>query len=95
MTRSDGVDNLPLDTDNEDQLILSWDIEGTILLGQTVEADLLTLRITVFLHILLGALEDNTTLLLLGLLLTTVSHMLRRQWKHKRHRRSHSDPKDG
>jgi hypothetical protein len=67
------VCNLPLDTDNEDQLLLSWNVEGAILLRQTVEADFLTLRITVLLDVLLSTLEDNTTLLLLGLLVSTVS----------------------
>lgn len=61
------VENLPLDTDNEDQLLLSWDVEGTLLLGQAVETDLLTLLITVLLDVLLSTLEDDTTLLLLGL----------------------------
>jgi hypothetical protein len=70
---SDGLDCrnidecLPLDTDNEDQLLLSWDIERTILFGNTGKADLLTLLVTVFLDVLLGTLEDNATLLLLGL----------------------------
>jgi len=63
---SDLIDTL--NTDNEDQLLLSRDIEGTILLGQASKANLLTLLIAVLLHILLGTLEDDTTLLLLGLL---------------------------
>jgi len=58
-----------LDTDNEDQLVLSRDVEGTLLLGQTLKTDLLTLLVTVLLDVLLGTLEDDTTLLLLGLLL--------------------------
>jgi len=58
-----------LNTDNEDQLLLGWDVEGTILLGQAGKTDLLTLLITVLLNVLLGTLEDDTTLLLLGLLL--------------------------
>jgi len=58
-----------LDTDNEDQLLLSRNVEGIILLGNTSKTDLLTLGITVLLHIFLGAVEDDTTLLLLGLLL--------------------------
>jgi hypothetical protein len=57
-----------LDTDNEDQLLLGWDVEGTLLLGQAVETDLLTLLVTVLLDVLLSTLEDDTTLLLLGLL---------------------------
>jgi hypothetical protein len=59
--------SLPLNTDNEDQLLLGWDVEGTILLGQAGKTDLLTLLITVLLNVLLGTLEDDTTLLLLGL----------------------------
>lgn len=63
--RCDLVDTL--DTDDEDELVLSWDVERTLLLGQAEETDLLTLLITVFLYVLLGTLEDDTTLLLLGL----------------------------
>jgi hypothetical protein len=59
--------DLPLDTDNEDQLLLSWDVEGVILLRNTGKTNLLTLCITVLLDVLLGTLEDDTTLLLLGL----------------------------
>ena len=59
--------DIPLDTDNEDQLVLSWDVERAILLGQTLKADLLTLLVTVLLDVLFGTLEDNTTLLLLSL----------------------------
>jgi len=58
-----------LDTDNENQLVLSWDVVGTILLRKTRKTDLLALLVTVFLNVLLGTLEDDTTLLLLGLLL--------------------------
>jgi len=39
------------------------------LLRQAGKTDLLTLLITVLLNVLLGTLEDDTTLLLLGLLL--------------------------
>ena len=56
-----------LDTDNEDQLGLSWDVERTRLLGDTSKTDLLTLLITVLLDVLLSTLEDDTTLLLVGL----------------------------
>jgi len=58
-----------LDTDNEDQLILSRDVKGTLLLRKTGQADLLTLLVTVLLDVLLGTLEDNAALLLLSLLL--------------------------
>lgn len=63
--RSNLVDTL--DTDNEDELGLSRDIEGTLLLAQTSQADLLTLSITVLLDIRLGTLEDDSTLALVGL----------------------------
>jgi len=39
------------------------------LLGKTLKTDLLTLLVAVLLDVLLGTLEDDTTLLLLGLLL--------------------------
>jgi hypothetical protein len=68
--------NLPFDTDNEDQLLLSRDIERAILLRQTVEADLLALCVAVLLHVLLSTLEDDSALLLLRLLTTTVSYKL-------------------
>jgi hypothetical protein len=56
-----------LDTDNEGELGLSGDVERALLLGDTLKADLLTLCITVLLDVGLGALEDNLTLLLVGL----------------------------
>ena len=59
--------SLPLDTDNKDQLLLGGNVERTILLGQTGKANLLTLLVTVLLDVLLGTLEDDTTLLLLSL----------------------------
>lgn len=65
--------NSPLDTNNEDQFLFSWDVEGAILLRQTVEADLLALCVTVLLDVLLGTLEDDTAFLLLSLLTRTVS----------------------
>ena len=57
----------PLDTDNKNQLFLSGDVEGTILLGETLKTNLLTLCIPVFLDIRLSTLEDDTALLLLSL----------------------------
>jgi hypothetical protein len=56
-----------LDTDNEDQLGLSRDVGRVVLLGDTVEADLLTLSIAVLLDVLLSTLEDDASLLLVGL----------------------------
>lgn len=58
-----------LDADQEDQLALSRDVEGAILLGSTSKADLLALSIAVLLDVLLSTLEDDATLLLVGLLL--------------------------
>lgn len=57
-----------LDSDNKDQLLLSRDVEAALLLGDALKADLLTLGITVLLDVLLGTLEDNSTLLLVDLL---------------------------
>jgi hypothetical protein len=58
-----------LDTDNEDETLLSGNVDGAIGLGKTSKADLLALLVTVLLDVLLGTLEDDTTLLLLGLLI--------------------------
>lgn len=59
--------HIPLDTDDEDQVGLSGDVGGVLLLGDTVETNLLTLGIAVLLDVLLSTLEDDTTLLLVGL----------------------------
>ena len=59
-----------LDADKEDELGLSGDVERAILLGGAVKADLLALDIAVLLDVGLGALEDDTTLLLVGLFVT-------------------------
>lgn len=59
-----------LDTDDEDQLGLSGDVGRVALLGNAVKTDLLTLRITVLLDVLLSTLEDDTALLLVGLMKT-------------------------
>jgi hypothetical protein len=56
-----------LDTDNEDQLGLILNVEVTLSAGNAVEADLLALSVAVLLDVGLGALEDNTALLLVGL----------------------------
>jgi hypothetical protein len=58
-----------LDADEEDQLGLSRDVEGTILLGGTGETNLLTLTLAIFLDVGLGALEDGGALSLVVLLL--------------------------
>ena len=47
--RSDLVDTL--DAKDEDKLVLIWNIEGTILLAQAGESDLLTLGIAVLLDV--------------------------------------------
>lgn len=56
-----------LDTDNEDELGLTLNEEAALLASNTVEADLLALSGAVLLDVGLGTLEDNTTLLLVGL----------------------------
>lgn len=56
-----------LDADDEDELGLSRDVESTILLGETGETDLLALLVAVLLDVLLSTLEDDATLLLVGL----------------------------
>ena len=57
----------PLDAHDEDELGLSRDVGGVVLLGNTGEADLLALRIAVLLNVLLSTLEDHAALLLVGL----------------------------
>lgn len=59
--------NVPLDADKEDQLVLGKHVEVAFLLGDTVEADLLTLGIAVLLDVLLSTLEDDGALLLVEL----------------------------
>jgi hypothetical protein len=56
-----------LDADDEDQLLLSRNVEIALLLANAVEANLLTLSITVLVNVLLSTLEDDGTLLLVGL----------------------------
>lgn len=60
--------DIPLDTDNEDQLGLVINVEVTLLAGSAGQADLLTLSIAVLLDVGLSALEDDATLLLVGLM---------------------------
>lgn len=59
--------DIPLDTDNEDELGLIVNVEVTLLAGSAGQADLLTLSVAVLLNVGLSALEDNATLLLVGL----------------------------
>jgi hypothetical protein len=61
------MSNLPLDTDQEDQLGLGRDVEGALLLGNAGKTDLLALGIPVLLDVLLSPLEDDATLLLVDL----------------------------
>lgn len=56
------------DTDNKDQLGLIRNVEGSGLAALAGKADLLALCIAVLLDVGLGTLEDDTTLLLVGLL---------------------------
>jgi hypothetical protein len=55
------------ETDDEDDLALGRDVEVTSLPGLTLEADLLLLLGKVLLDVLVGALEDDLALGLLGL----------------------------
>ena len=58
---------IPFDTDNKDKLGLLINEECAILLAGASQADLFALLITVLLDVALRTLEDNTTLLLVGL----------------------------
>ena len=58
---------LPLDANEEDQLGLSRDVEGAILLGDTGETNLLALGVTILLDVLLSTLEHGDALRLGGL----------------------------
>jgi hypothetical protein len=63
-----GVDLVDtLDTDDKGELSLIRDIKLSLFLGDTSKADLLALCVAVFLDVLFGALEDDFTLLLVGL----------------------------
>lgn len=62
-----------LDADDEDELGLGGDVGRVLALGDAVEADLLTLSIAVLLNVLLSTLEDDATLLLVGLLYLSVT----------------------
>lgn len=59
--------NLPLDTDDEDELGLAQHVEISFLFGEPRKANLFALCLTVFGNIGFSALEDDPTLLLLGL----------------------------
>lgn len=72
--------DIPLDTDNEDQLGLVINVEVTLLAGSAGQADLLTLSIAVLLDVGLSALEDDTTLLLVGLLNLELAGDSKRCW---------------
>lgn len=62
-----------LDADDEHQLALSGDVGRVVLLGGAGKADLLALSIAVLLDVLLSTLEDDATLLLVGLIAMYVS----------------------
>ena len=59
--------NSPLDSEDEDKLGLFINEETALLLAQTSKSNLLALCITIFFDVCLSALEDNATLLLVGL----------------------------
>ena len=83
-----------LDTDDECKLGLSWNVEGALGLGQTVKSNLLALCVAVLLDVLLGALEDDLALLLVGLVETLV-HVRSRCSLNATRSLSISVPKDG
>jgi hypothetical protein len=58
---------IPLDTDDESELVLGGDEERVVALSITLCLDDIALGLAVLLGVLLGALEDNGTLLLVGL----------------------------
>lgn len=59
--------NVPLDADNESKLGLGGDEERVILLRLALGLDDVALGLDVLLLVLLGALEDDRALLLVGL----------------------------
>jgi hypothetical protein len=69
-----------LDAENEDELVLVGNVERAVLLAQTRESDLLTFGIAVLLDVGLGALEDDTTLLLVGLYLDISAWVTAMKW---------------
>lgn len=89
--------NIPLDTDNEDQLGLVSNVEATLLLAQTSKADLLALSIAVLLDVGLGALENDGALLLVGLFRFDCQHLAAQFKLQKKCRQVEkvSVPKDG
>ena len=86
---------LPLDADDEDQLGLGRDVEGAILLGGARKADLLALVVAVLLDVLLSALEDDATLLLVGLGSHVSKALVMAIVLQSVLQRVRSDPKDG
>jgi hypothetical protein len=58
---------IPLDADDEGELGLGGDEERVVALGGTLGLDDVALGLDVLLVVLLGALEDNLALLLVGL----------------------------
>ena len=63
----------PLDTCDEDEFWLSGHEVGTGLLGLSRHADLLAVCISILLDVLLGTLEDDAALLLVGLIRGSVA----------------------
>jgi len=56
-----------LDSDDEDQFWLLLNVEAAVLSGNTGQSNLLAFLVSVLLDVLLGSLEDHTSLLLVGL----------------------------
>ena len=60
-------ENIPLDTDGEDQLGLSSDMEGVILLRSALRIDQVAFGLAVLLEVALGTFEDDRAFLFVGL----------------------------
>lgn len=64
---TDAKSCVPLDADDESELGLGGDEEGVLLLGLALGLDDVALGLDILLLVLLGTLEDDGALLLVGL----------------------------
>ena len=86
--------NVPFDTNDKDKPRLGRDVIGATLFGGTSKADLLALHFTVFLDIFFGALEDDTTFLLVRLY-KTLGKPNKKSDRRAKKSCNDSAPKDG
>lgn len=87
--------SLPLDADDEDELRFSGNVVAAFLLAETAQTDLLTLGITIFFDVGFCALEDDFTLLLIGLFSNSQLRLTIRGFDSKIVPPNDSVPKDG